>query len=68
VLVLIIEDEEVAGHDLMGATEPPPTAGQVHRDSAVEQDLRGLVAGSAAAHPQQDLVHFLFHHLRELAG
>jgi hypothetical protein len=46
VLVLIVEDEEVAGHDLMGATEPPPTAGQVRRDSAVKQDFRGLVAGS----------------------
>jgi hypothetical protein len=37
--------------DLMLSAEPPPTTGQVRRASAVEEELRGPVSGSATTHP-----------------
>jgi hypothetical protein len=52
VVIVIVEDDEMAGLDLKFLAGPPPAAGQVRRAGAVEEDLRGLVAGGTAAHPQ----------------
>jgi hypothetical protein len=40
VTAVVVEDDEVAGHDLVPLEEPPPPAGQVRRASAVEEELR----------------------------
>jgi hypothetical protein len=41
VAAIIVEVEDVVGHDLVPLAEPPPPAGQEQRFGAVEEDLRG---------------------------
>jgi hypothetical protein len=41
VVTVIVEDKEVAGHDVVPLAEPPPPAGQVRRAGVVGEELRG---------------------------
>jgi hypothetical protein len=41
VVAIIVEDEEVPGHDLVPLAEPPPPAGQLRCAGAVEEELCG---------------------------
>jgi hypothetical protein len=41
VAAVVVEDKEVAGHDLVLPAEPPPPAGQLRCAGAVEEDLCG---------------------------
>jgi hypothetical protein len=56
VVTVIVEDDEVASHDLVALAEPPLPVGQVQGASAVEEEICGPYAGGAAVHPQ----HILF--------
>jgi hypothetical protein len=41
VLAVVVEDDEVAGHDLVALTEPSPPVGQVWGACAIEEELHG---------------------------
>jgi hypothetical protein len=41
VLTVVVEDDEVPGHDLVPLAEPPLPAGQVRGVGAVEEELHG---------------------------